>query len=111
MCSYHDLPHNDLERSIHLFVLGLLASLSERYIIKSNLESGKGRYDILSFPKKEHDPAIVIAFKKGKDRKLGKLADQALKQIKENKYESQLLDFGFKGRVFYYGIATFQKQL
>ena len=68
-----------MERSLHMFVLGLLASLSERYVIKSNLESGSGRYDIAMYPKRDNDLAIVIEFKKGKDLKLEKLADQALK--------------------------------
>ena len=111
MCSSHDLPQNDLERSLHLFVLGLLASLSERYVIKSNLESGRGRYDILMHPKRANDPAIVIEFKKGKDYELEELADEALCQIKDNKYESQLKDFGYRGKVLCYGIATFKKQL
>lgn len=111
MCSYHDLPHKDLERSLHLFVLGLLASLSERYLIKSNLESGQGRYDILMIPKKSHDPAILIGFKKGTDSNLEPLADEALKQIKRSTYHAQLKDIDYKGTIFSYGIATFKKQL
>ena len=31
-CSFHDLHQSDLERSPHLFILGLLAALSEEYI-------------------------------------------------------------------------------
>ena len=111
MCSFHDIPQNDPERSLHMFVLGLLASLSERYIIKSNLESGDGRYDIAMHPKKDNDPAILIEFKKGKDRKLENLAEQALKQITSKQYESALKDFGYKGKVLCYGIATFKKHL
>lgn len=111
MCSFHDLPHNDLERSLHMFVLGLLACVSERYVIKSNLESGDGRYDIAMYPKKVGDLAILIEFKKGKDSKLEKLAEQALRQIASNKYESALKDFGYKGKVVCYGIAIFKKQV
>ena len=111
VCSSHDLPHNDLERSLHLFVLGLLASLFERYVVKSNLESGAGRYDISLLPKKPNDPAILIEFKRGKDRKLEKLAEEALKQIRDNKYESLSKDLGYKGKVLCYGVATFKKQL
>ncbi len=111
LCSFHDLTQNDPERSLHMFVLGLLAMLSERYVIKSNLESGDGRYDIAMYPKKDNDLAIIIEFKKGKDLKLEKLADQALKQIKSNKYEASLKDFGYKGKVLCYGIATFKKNL
>ncbi len=111
LCSFHDLPQDDVERSLHMFVLGLLASLSERYVIKSNLESGSGRYDIAMYPKRNNDLAVVIEFKKGKDLKLEKLADQALKQIKANKYESSLKDFGYTGKVLCYGIAIFKKHL
>ena len=110
MCSFHDLPKDDPERSLHMFVLGLLASLSERYVIKSNLESGDGRYDIAMYPKKG-DLAILIEFKKGKDRKLEKLADQALQQITLNRYEASLKDFGYKGEVLCYGVGTFKKRL
>ncbi len=114
MCSFHDLPHNDLERSIHLFVLGLLASLMGRYVIKSNLESGTGRYDISLHPKNAMDPAILIELKKGNKgnkRNLELLADEALQQIKDNKYESLTKDLGYKGKVLCYGIATFKKQV
>ncbi len=111
MCSFHDLPHNDTERSLHMFVLGLLASLSERYIIKSNLESGEGRYDIAMYPKRGGDLAILIEFKKGKNRKLEKLADEALQKISSNKYESSLKDFGYKGKVLCYGVAIFKKSV
>ena len=79
-CSSHDLPKNDLERSLHLFVLGLLASLSERYIVDSNIESGKGRYDIMLCPKPySQDPVIILEFKKGKN--LENCAEKALAQV------------------------------
>ena len=115
MCSFHDLPHNDLERSIHLFVLGLLASLMGRYVIKSNLESGIGRYDISLHPRNAKDPAILIELKKLKKgkkenkRNLELLADEALQQIKDNKYESLTKNLGYKGKVLCYGVATFKK--
>ncbi|MBM3198145.1 MAG: hypothetical protein FJZ58_02675 [Chlamydiae bacterium] len=110
-CSFHDLSHNALEKSLHMFVLGLLASLSERYVIKSNLESGDGRYDILMHPKKEPYLAIIIEFKKGKNRKLEKLAIEALQQIREKNYAAQIREFGYHGTIFCYGIAVYQKQL
>ena len=47
--SAFDLPANEPERSYHLFVLGLLVLLEESYLVKSNRESGYGRYDILLF--------------------------------------------------------------
>ena len=110
LCSFHDLTQDSPERSLHMFVLGLLASLSERYVIKSNLESGLGRYDIAMYPKRG-DPAILIELKKGRNLKLDKVADQALEQITLNRYESSLKDFGHKGPVLCYGVATFTKHL
>lgn len=111
LCSVHDLPVCDVERSRHMFVLGLLASLSERYAIKSNLESGTGRVDILMHPKRT-DPAIIIEFKKAQSiTELETLSISALKQIKEKKYDSLTKEFGYKGKVFCYGIAVFKKNL
>ena len=98
LCSSHDLPQNDLERSLHLFVLGLLSSFSERYTIKSNLESGDGRYDIAMHPKQPSDPAVVIEFKKGEDLQLEPLALQALQQIEEKNYVGLIRDFDHKVR-------------
>lgn len=111
MCSSHDLPHNDLERSLHLFVLGLLASLSERYVIKSNLESGYGRYDILMQPKNSVDQAVVLELKKGTSPDLEALAEEALTQIREKNYIAQLKDFGYTGKIFCYGVAIYKKHL
>ena len=109
---HNDLPKNYLERSLHLFILGLLASLQERYIIKSNLESGFGRYDICRHPREESkNPAIILEFKKGKDNELEKLADEALQQIRESRYESLARDFVYRGKVLCYGIAGFKTRL
>lgn len=111
MCSSHDLPQNNLERSLHMFVLGLLATLSEKFIIKSNLESGEGRYDILLQPKTANSAAVIIEFKKGTSEDLNLLAEQALLQIREKKYQAQLKDFGYTGKIICYGIAIFKKHL
>ncbi len=113
-CSYYDLPANDLERSIHLFVLGLLSGLSNRYIIQSNRESGQGRYDIMLMPRQSEDPGILIEFKKSKNDKqktLATTAKKALQQIKSLDYKVQLKTFEHKGPIFYYGIAAYGKRL
>ena len=49
--SAFDLPASEPERSYHLFVLGLLVLLEESYLVRSNRESGYGRYDILLIPR------------------------------------------------------------
>ncbi len=124
-CSHYDLPENDLERSLHLFVLGLLAGLSNRYIIQSNRESGHGRYDIMLMPRNKQDPGILIEFKKAKDDKestLTALAQEALEQIKIRDYAAQLRAFDYSDPIFTphltaappilcYGIAAYGKHL
>ncbi|MBM3198229.1 MAG: hypothetical protein FJZ58_03130 [Chlamydiae bacterium] len=110
-CSSYDVPTDDLERSLHLFVLGLLASLSERYTIKSNLESGKGRYDIAMHPRRSNDLAVVIELKKGHNSNLEPLADEAMRQVQDKNYTAIFRDFGYQGAVLCYGIAAFKKQV
>lgn len=113
-CSSHDLPKNDVERSIHMFVLGLLAQLSDRYIVQSNRESGDGRYDIMLMPRSHNDIGVIIEFKKTKTSKqstLEKTAILALEQIKARDYEQQLRTFGYHGNIFCYGIAVCGKHL
>ena len=51
------------ERFYHGFVLGLTADLAGRYHIRSNRESGPGRYDVMMEPLQETDDAIVMEFK------------------------------------------------
>jgi hypothetical protein len=105
------MPQADVERILHLFVLGLLASLSERYTIKSNLESWGGRYDIAMHPKRAGDSAVVIECKKGKEEDLESLAKEALHQIEKKDYLGLIHDFGYTGPLFCYGIAVHKKQV
>jgi len=60
--SYFD-KGGEPERIYHVYTLGLLAILSDDYIIKSNGESGDGRYDILLIPFDKTKFGIVIEFK------------------------------------------------
>ncbi|MES2200294.1 MAG: AAA family ATPase, partial [Chlamydiota bacterium] len=64
--SVHDIPKKAPERVYHAFVLGLLASLRDSYEIKSNKESGLGRYDVCLFPKDLEKLGIILEFKKAK---------------------------------------------
>ena len=58
--SVYDFNKKDPERSYHLFVLGLLAILKDRYDITSNRESGEGRYDIMLKPHDLDNLGIII---------------------------------------------------
>ncbi len=115
LCSSHDLSQSDLEKSLHLFVLGLLAALSENYLIDSNLETGKGRCDIMLCPHSStssiQSKGILIEFKKGEKKDLHSLAEEALTQIKEKKYKIRFDKLKYKGPVLCYGIASHKKEL
>ena len=103
------------ERFYHGFVLGLMVDLSEKYILKSNRESGLGRYDIMIYPKNisdveaEKGDAIIIEFKvknKRKETDLEQTVEAALKQIEDKKYDVELKALGFKEeRIRKYGFA------
>ena len=79
----------------HGMMLGLLAVLSNQYIVKSNSESGYGRFDVALIPKKKTDPGFIFEFKHSKDDKesLEKLACEAITQIDEKKYETEMKKF------------------
>ena len=113
-CSFHDLHQSDLERSLHLFVLGLLAALSKEYLIDSNLKTRKGRCDIMLCPhstSSKHLNGIIIEFKKKNKKELTSLADEALLQIKERDYLSRFHKLRYKGPLLCYGIASYKKEL
>ncbi|OON85115.1 hypothetical protein BXO88_14105 [Oribacterium sp. C9] len=87
------------ENFYHGLVIGLIVELRDRYEIKSNRESGLGRYDVMLRPKDKKDNAIIIEFKSKRridnGRTLEELCDMVLKQIEDKKYETELLTAGF----------------
>lgn len=103
------------ERFYHGFVLGLLADLRDRYLLKSNRESGYGRYDVMLIPKKENDPAVVIEFKvfdPDAERSLQDTAQKALTQIREKRYDTELLERGIRqADIYHYGFAFEGKKI
>ncbi|CCZ64240.1 putative uncharacterized protein [Roseburia sp. CAG:50] len=111
----HPSGKSEPERFYHGFVLGLMVNLQNRYYITSNRESGFGRYDIMLEPKNETDDAIIIEFKVYNSRREQSLQDtvqHALEQIKEKKYETELLDRGIsKERIRRYGFAFCGKEV
>lgn len=82
------------ESFYHGMMLGLCAILSNQYQIKSNRESGLGRFDIQLIPLAKGIPGFIFEFKYTKDTHidLDSLADLAIKQIEEKKYDTELLD-------------------
>jgi len=106
--------YSEPERFYHGFVLGLMVDLKKRYSITSNRESGFGRYDIILEPLSQNDDAIIIEFKvrKKRENSLEETLQNALKQIAEKKYETELIAKGIPAeRIRKYGFAFEGKQV
>ena len=97
------------ERFYHGFVLGLIVDRSQDYMVKSNRESGYGRYDVVMEPKDTKNIAVIMEFKVFDSEDEAELADtaaNALKQIEEKKYDADLLQRGIPaGNILKYGFA------
>ena len=100
---------DETERFYHGFVLGLLADLSDQFSIRSNRESGLGRYDIILRAREENCDSYIIEFKvfdRERDEDMRACVARALQQIEEKKYESELVADGIaKERIRKYGFA------
>ncbi len=97
--SYHDMAGKKPERVYHAFVLGLLTNMTDRYQIRSNRESGYGRYDVLMIPLSPNEPGFIFEFKKidKPDEKNAKEAMQsALEQIQKQQYAAELREHDVK---------------
>ncbi len=109
--SMFDLPNNEPEKSYHLFVLGLLVTLSDTYEVLSNRESGYGRYDIMLIPKNLQQRGVIIEFKKVDEREdLEEAAQQALQQIYAKAYAAQMRNRGIS-TITAFGIACKGKEV
>lgn len=97
----------------HGLVLGLIALMDNQYKIKSNRESGDGRYDISMIPRQERYPGIIMELKWKKDLSadaLEKLADEALAQMDEKRYDSGMKEDGIRD-ILKFGIAFSGKRV
>lgn len=98
------------EAFYHGMMLGLCAVLGSQYKVRSNRESGLGRFDVELLPMMQGIPGFIFEFKHTKDINvdLDSLANSALRQIDDMKYDTELKDFGVKNLVKI-GIAFRQK--
>ncbi len=85
----------------HGMMLGLCAVLGNRYQVRSNRESGLGRFDIQLAPLVSGIPGFLFEFKHTNDPRidLDSLADTALRQIDEKKYDTEMQSAGIQSIV------------
>ena len=105
------MPSDKVPESFyHGLVLGLLVEQTGRYTIRSNRESGYGRYDVVMEPKDAQGTAVIMEFKVfdtlDDENALEDTAENALKQIEEKQYDRELLDLNIpRERILKYGFA------
>ena len=98
MFSFMDVGKNTAENFYHAFVLGMLVGLKDSYYVKSNRESGFGRYDIMLEPKDKNGNSFVMEFKVLEDEEEKTIEDtieNAKKQIEERRYVDDLEEKGY----------------
>ena len=95
----------------HGLVLGLVALMDNQYKIRSNRESGDGRYDISMLPRENKYPGMIMELKWGKDlsdEELDTLSAEALNQINENAYDTEMKEERIPD-IIKFGIAFSEK--
>jgi hypothetical protein len=97
--SHFDVQQKEPERVYHSLVLGMIVGLRDRYSLKSNRESGFGRYDVMLIPNDKSKLGIIIEFKTAKDSSddtLKNTAQSALQQIQDKHYRRELEQMGIQ---------------
>ena len=107
--------HFPPENFYHGLVLGILINLSARYEIRSNGDSGLGRFDLSLIPKlqegkvftkADHAYCIELKVRDKDDTSLLDAALRALKQIEEKHYIQAILNAGVpKEQIYCFGIG------
>lgn len=97
----------------HGLMLGLIALMDNQYKIKSNRESGDGRFNVSLIPREKRYPGIILELKwkeKLSDVELEKWSNEALKQIGELRYDSEMKEDGIT-EILKFGIAFSGKKV
>ena len=97
------------EAFYHGYLLGLFSMFvnNDYFIVRSNRESGFGRFDLM-IKAKDNSVGLIIELKAGK-RKIKRRALKALQQINSKKYEQELIDSNVKN-IYKYGICINDKE-
>ncbi|MAZ65532.1 MAG: AAA family ATPase [Kangiellaceae bacterium] len=97
--SYFDVKGKQPERFYHAFVLGMLVQLQNSHTIKSNRESGYGRYDVCLIPHDKNQAGFVFEFKSVDELDnltLEQACEVALQQIEKKQYVAELHTLGIE---------------
>ena len=94
--SYYDVRKPEPEKVYHAFVVGLLVNIGNRYIVKSNPESGYGRVDVLIIPRKKGEVGVVMELKvrSQREKSVEESIERGKRQIEEKRYEQELINKG-----------------
>jgi hypothetical protein len=108
--SYYD---SGAEGFYHGLTLGLIALMDNQYKIKSNRESGDGRYDICLIPRDRKHPGIIMELKAEtglNEEELKALSAEALDQINDKRYDAEMRSDGVES-ILKLGIAFSGKKV
>jgi hypothetical protein len=97
--SFYDADKSKPEHFYHAFLLGLLVRLDHSYRIRSNVESGFGRYDICLIPLDPAKKGVIMELKSPNPRRRESLKgalEEAEKQLFARKYETELATLGVR---------------
>lgn len=107
--SYFDTDKD--EKYYKVFLIGIFVALMNDYVRLSERESGHGRADLILEPKKKENPGYIFEFKVSKsEEELESYAEEGFGQIKEKKYDTELINHGVI-EIIYIGLAFYKKKL
>lgn len=109
MASVYDTANH--EAFYHGLLLGMTTLLVPEYEVKSNRESGLGRYDLAIYPAQKGQCGVILEFKAADSpHELLEKAQEARRQIDEKGYDT---DFKARGitNVWKYGVAFYGKRV
>ena len=107
--SFHDTANG--ESFYHGMMLGFCVLLKDTHIVKSNRESGYGRFDLALIPKSTDGQGVILEFKRAEsEAQLQEKAREALQQIEDMEYITELQEKQIN-KVWKYGIAFYGKRI
>ena len=107
--SYFDTDKD--EKYYKVFLIGIFVALINDYRRLSERESGYGRADLILEPKKKENPGYIFEFKvANSEEELESYAEEGFEQIKEKKYDTELINHGVT-EIIYIGLAFYKKKL